>query len=152
MCSGSLVWEHFQSLLKWRIDLKTKMKCLKIKLSLDLKMFFKKIFLSCMLWRILICMKDHTILYCLGCSCVLLHSLILGDVANFILDFLEFSFFFSHFVTCLLQLHILVDLFGSLPYFAISFHLSHMTMPRDVFSFIKIKDFKRIIWIEIILV
>jgi hypothetical protein len=27
-----------------------------------------------------------------------------------------------------------------------------MTMPRDVFSFIKIKDFKRIIWIEIILV
>ncbi len=125
MCSGSLVWEHFQSLLKWRIDLKTKMKCLKIKLSLDLKMFFKKIFLSCMLWRILICMKDHTILYCLGCSCVLLHSLILGDVANFILDFLEFSFFFSDFFTCLLQLHIgrslwifaiFCHLFPSFPY------------------------------------
>lgn len=28
-------------------------------------------------------MKDHTILYFLGCFCVPLHSLILGDVANF---------------------------------------------------------------------
>jgi len=60
--------------------------------------------------------------------------------------------FLSHFVTCLLQLHILVDLFSSLPYFAIFFHLSHMTMPWDVLSFIKIKNLERIRWMEIILV
>ncbi len=39
-----------------------------------------------------------------------------------------------------LNLHILVDLFSSLPYFAIFSHFSHMTMPQDVLSFIKIKN------------
>jgi hypothetical protein len=58
----------------------------------------------------------------------------------------------SHFVTCLLQLHILADLFSFSPYFSISFHLSHMTMPQDVLSFIKIKNSKYIRWIVIILV
>jgi len=65
-----------------------------------------------------------------------------------LLDFL----YFCHFVTCLLQLHILADLFSSFSYFSISFHLSHMTMPRDVLSFIKFKNSKYIRWIEIILV
>ncbi len=69
------------------------------------------------------------------------HDVVVPQI-EILLDFLDFSYF------C----HILLHAYYNYIFWQISFHLSHMTMPRDVLSLIKIKNLKHIRSMEIILV